>query len=221
MNQFRRALAWPPVLILLFLAMCPRAHASTVLPSVSPNCILIGSTCSAADGQLADPGSGVQGVSFWLNGTPSVSLPLTGDVILQIVEQGALSGSLAQGQVLPVSWDFTIATDATSIKWGLEFGLGQGGSINNLGVFDANGTTFSSTGTGSLVVNSTVSGTVYLDATLDVQYTGGTFMSFTVPQQTSFDFNSVPAGAAAVPEPTTFGLAGVGFLLAAWRMARR
>jgi hypothetical protein len=181
---------------------------------------MTGTTCTASDAALPDLGSGIQGVTFWMNSTPSTTLPQAGDVILQISEFGALTGGLSQGQSLPVGWDFTITTDASSVHWFLEIGIGNS-SLNNLGVFDANGTSLSSSGKGAITMLADASGSVYLDATLDIQYTGGTTMSVSVPGAGSFDFLSA-TGAAGVPEPASVILAGFGLLLiSSWRIARR
>lgn len=215
-------------LVIVPLAAAVSAHASTVvLPTGNPTCSTnLSGSCPGGVEQLADLGSGVQGVSLFMNSGGQTFFASSGShtgLDLALSASGLLvNGPLAGGTAIPVGWNFTLTSTSGSIgTWNLTFELGssEGGSdFGSVGVNGSGGGTFVSTpGTfldvaaGGIASGSTVFEEAIL--TFNASTNGPPLDVFiNVPAGTSFDFNSTPA--ASTPEPSSLGImaAGLAFL---------
>jgi hypothetical protein len=226
-------------LVIVPLAAAVSAHAGSIaLPhSGSPTCSVSGASgsCFSGDAQLADLGSGVQGLSFFTSGgftqnlflfTSGASLPVN----MTMGDSGILGGTIAAGTLIPVSWAFNmtpLSGSGTIDSWVLTFGLGSSAGGTNFGSASTSGGSIGSSGSTIVggpinlqVLSDLVSGsTLFESVALTMDVTTNLGVQVTVFNATSWDFNSVAA--ASVPEPATTGLIGAGLAFFGALLRRR
>jgi hypothetical protein len=162
------------------------------------------------------------GVSFFnANGQDwNIAVSSGSSATLTLSANGTLGTALPTGTVIPVSYDFTLATTGVSIvSWSLAYDLGTSVGSSTFGSYTANGGagggTFSNS-TGSITTSGTVSASTTLFETVILtvvpnENTGAIII--TAP----FDIGSQ----GSVPEPATVGTLGAGFGFLAWLYRRR
>jgi len=215
-------------LVIMPLAAAVSAHAGSIvasnsvaLPSGNVSCStnVVSGSCQGGDMQLADLGSGVQGLSFFTSGGFGQTFFLSsgsGEIVqMTLADSGTLGGTIPAGTMIPVAWNFTMAgfSGATIQSWNLGFELGSLPGFTDYGAVSGSGTG-GGTVSGSAILNvpgdisggNTLYETVLLSMTVDVAGFGG--VTVTVPNNTSWDFQSVAA--SSVPEPASLGLIGAG-----------
>lgn len=221
-------------LVIVPLAAAVSAHAGSVaLPSGNVSCSsnISGGTCFGGDSQLADLGSGVQGLSFFTSGGfTQTFFTSSGSSVLQmtLADFGTLGGTIAGGTQIPVDWVFTLTpfSGATIESWTLSFELGSSPGFTDYGAVSGSGISGGSiSGGDTLTVSQDIASgsTLYESVVLSVNTTnlGGGGVQVTVPTLSTWDFNSVAA--AAVPEPASVGMIGasLAFLGALIRRRRK
>jgi PEP-CTERM motif len=226
-------------LVIVPLAAAVSAHAGSIaLPeSGNPTCSVSGASgsCFSGDAQLADLGSGIQGLSFFTSGgstqtlfmfTSGASLPVN----MTMGDSGILGGTIVAGTLIPVSWDFNmtpLSGSGTIDSWILTFGLGSSAGATNFGSASTSGGSIGSSGStingGPInlqVLSDLASGsTLFESVSLTMDVTTNLGVQVTVFNATSWDFNSVAA--ASVPEPATTGLIGAGLAFFGALLRRR
>jgi hypothetical protein len=222
-------------LVIVPLAAAVSAHAGSIaLPSSGePTCsVSVSGSCFAGDAQLADLGSGVQGLSSggftqtMFVFTSGASLPVN----MTMGDSGVLGGTIAAGTLIPVSWDFNmtpLSGSGTIDSWILTFGLGSSAGGTNFGSASTSGGSIGSSGAtisgGPInlqVLSDLVSGTTLFESvSLTMDVTTNLGVQVTVFDASSWDFNSVAA--ASVPEPATTGLIGAGLAFFGALLRRR
>jgi hypothetical protein len=217
-------------LVIAPLAAAASAHANNSfgMPITNLACSTVGSgdgTCSSNSGDSQLPlVHGIAGVSFFNAADQNWTIDVSSgsSAVLTLSANGMPATVLPEGAVVPVSYDFTLATSGgVSIEsWSLVYDLGTSlgnaaqGSYTATG--GAGGGTFSSdTGTITTTTPTTPGATLFETVILTVvpnESTGAVVI--TAP----FDIGSQ---GSATPEPATLGTLGTGFGLLAWLYRRR
>jgi hypothetical protein len=216
------------------------AHAGSIAlaSSGSPVCTTSasGSFCFAGDSLEPDLGSGVQGLSFYTSGgfTQNLFVNSSGSTIpttMSMGDSGVMGGTIAAGTLIPVSWNFNmtpLSGSGTISSWSLVFELGSTAGGSQFGSIGTSGGSIGSSGATiiggpiNLNVSSTIlSGTTLFETVLLTMNLTNTNVGVqvTVPNASSWDFNSVAA--TGVPEPATTGLIGAGMAFFAALLRRR
>jgi hypothetical protein len=224
-------------LVIVPLAAAVSAHAGTVLlPTGNAACStnIPSGSCPGGDTQLADLGSGIAGVSLFMNSGSQTFFFSSGSgagLDLALTDSGVLGGSIAGGTSLPVGWNFTLTSLSGSIgSWTLTFELGStfgGSDYGSVGVSGSGAGTFASplptTTFLTIASGGIASGSTLFEEAILVfnASTGGSFadVEINVPKGSSFDFNSVPG--TSTPEPATLGIMGAGLAFLGAMLRRR
>jgi hypothetical protein len=213
-------------LVIVPLAAAVSAHASTViLPTSNFSCFEVdhgGTSGSCSGGALQlGPSDGVAGVQLFTLG--AIDFGSSGGNLTLSTNGNTSGGTLLSGTTLPVSWDFVLSPQgahATSdlIDWQLTLAVWASGSL--IGSYATSGSGNDTiTGSNSIQTDAPASTDVSLIGKLswegDINASG---IDVSVPEGTSFDFNS--PGATAVPEPATTGLLATGLACIACRVRK-
>jgi hypothetical protein len=227
-------------LVIVPLAAAVSAQAGSVaLPSSgNPTCAVSGGSggfCFSGDAQLTDLGSGVQGLSFFTSGgfTQNLFVSSSGssaDISMGMGDSGVLGGTIANGTAIPVSWAFNM-TPLSGLgvinSWSLTFALGSLAGTADYGFASTSGGSIGSSGAtivggpiNLLVSQDILSGsTLFETVKLTINASTDVGVQVTVPQGTTWDFNSVAS--AAVPEPASVGMIGAGLAFLGALVRRR
>jgi hypothetical protein len=219
-------------LVIMPLAAAVSAHAGSIaLPTGNLSCStsIPSGSCQGGEAQLADLGSGVQGLSFFTSGgfTQGFSISSgTTIMTMMLADFGIVSGgSIPTGTMIPVDWAFSTSASsgATINSWNLAFQLGSGPGFIDDGVVSGGGSGagfFSGSNTlittGPILSGSPLYESVLLTLNLNGNFG---FIQITVPNGTTFDFQSVAA--SSVPEPASVGLIGAGLAFFGALLRRR
>jgi len=219
-------------LVIVPLAAAVTARGGAIaIPGGNPSCTtnIPSGSCASIDTQLADLGSGIEGLSLFLSGGGEQGFQVfssgSSTLLVTLLDFGTVSGgSIPAGTMIPLGYSFTAAmlSGGSIGSWSVTFelGLSPGGSDYGQAIESGSGSgTFS--GGGVLDVSPTIASgsTLYETAQLNLTVNGPGFVEVTIPGDGSFDFDSVPS----VPEPGSVGLIGAGlaFLGALLRRSRR
>jgi hypothetical protein len=226
-------------LVIVPLAAAVSAHAGSIaLPSGSPTCSNnVDSSCSAGDSQEPDLGSGVQGLSFFTSGGFTQNLIAGGSgstipINMTLGDSGTVGGTIAAGTVIPVAWNFNmtpISGSGTITSWTLTFNLGSTAGGSQYGSAETSGSSPIGSAGSTIIggpipldITTTIPGstTLFESVELSMEVDNTNFgVQVTVPENTTWDFQSVAATTA--PEPASLGFIGAGLAFLGALIRRR
>src|SRR5665213_4121278 len=208
----------------LTVSLAPQARATT-LTFFSGSCAVLTGTGTCNNQEASAVGGNSD--ANWIQVFGSVAPSQGGDV--SIDENGSASGTLVQGDVIPVSWDFFVGgsggTATATVGFAFSFQNNTQTQFSGIQVSPGSAAPFSLPitgiasgsdvkGSGSILVSGGGSFNHY-DISLDVNSAYSQF-SVSIPVGSTLDLNHAPS----TPEPASLALAGSG-LLAALFLKRR
>lgn len=217
-------------LVIVPLAAAVQSEAAAILPTGNP-------TCSASDTggpvgcvtvaeQLPAGSNGITGVKLY-SGDSGSTLAFFSGGIAQITmgTSGFVSGSIASGLTIPLSFDFSISGSGFVAlnSWNLTYTLSApsgGGVFATTTVSSSGGSLGPISGTANMVSSQAFTdGLMTVEAILQVDWSSdGGALFVTIPSN-SIDFNAIRTN--DVPEPASAGLMVAGLAVLGWRLVRR
>jgi hypothetical protein len=223
------ALAVIPIAAITVIALPPAQASGIILdPGGDDACyLLVGLSGSCSVSQAGEVGGDPN--ANWIQVSSPALTPFDGSLAVGVF--GTANGGPAYtGEMIPVSWDFTVdnpddITDGGAVTWYLDLGIYGNSGCGSGGVCETD-----ALDSGTAAIGSEVTGTDFIAVTaggevdgytiqLDVTDNADDPFTVTVPLGGTIDLN--PQSAPVAPEPASFLLAGAGGALLLLRRKKK